>query len=545
MAACLALVLSAPAAASLGGPKLNVCIARAERGMAAPALFARPDRFDCAHDQRSFGSGDFWVLSQPIPPGRFDVIRMSSVFQDRVTLHILYADGTIRTLGFTSATTGRYLKMGAAIQLPIPRASTPPVRLLWHVEGAGNQRGIVLGPVVGTHRRDDQVELMLAGFYGVLIGGIAALLIYNLALVAALRQGFQISYCLLLGCIIGYALSTSGILTQIMPAIDNNSRLRLNWVLLGGSAAMVLVFARSFFERRVFAGWLGHAANGVIAALFLSSWTAALLSPWHAIALDRAMTCSFVALMLLVPAVLVRAWRVRSDYLWVFAIAWGAPIVFAGMRIAQAMGLIGWHFWLDQSTILSMAVEALLSGIGIAYRLRLLQHQRDEAREREMLARALADADPLTGLLNRRAFLHRAIGRQRPQLLVLADLDHFKVINETIGHDGGDEVLRSFARTLADAVPEDALVARIGGEEFAVVVDAATGLDVDALLHALRGARMPFDMMVTTSIGSCTGPLLRETDWKDLYRQADRALYAAKAAGRDRARDAASLSMAA
>ena len=52
---------------------------------------------------------------------------------------------------------------------------------------------------------------------------------------------------------------------------------------------------------------------------------------------------------------------------------------------------------------------------------------------------------------------------------------------------------------------------------------------------------MPFDLAVTAIIGTCTGPLLREVDWKTLYRSADRALFAAKAAGRDRARDAAQL----
>jgi PleD family two-component response regulator len=56
---------------------------------------------------------------------------------------------------------------------------------------------------------------------------------------------------------------------------------------------------------------------------------------------------------------------------------------------------------------------------------------------------------------------------------------------------------------------------------------------------------MPYDMAVTTSIGVCTGPLLREIDWKSLYRRADRALYAAKAAGRDRVRDAKALPLAA
>ena len=59
-----------------------------------------------------------------------------------------------------------------------------------------------------------------------------------------------------------------------------------------------------------------------------------------------------------------------------------------------------------------------------------------------------------------------------------------------------------------------------------------------AALPELRATRMPFDLRITASIGSCTGPLLRETDWKALYRHADRALFEAKDSGRDRARAA-------
>jgi diguanylate cyclase (GGDEF)-like protein len=148
----------------------------------------------------------------------------------------------------------------------------------------------------------------------------------------------------------------------------------------------------------------------------------------------------------------------------------------------------------------------------------------------------LADVDPLTGLLNRRAFLGKAIGREGRQTLLVLDIDHFKSVNETIGHDGGDDVLRLVARVLRRTAPADALVARIGGEEFAVVMDEGHIVDGEEVLARLRAERMPFDLSVTASIGCCTGPLAGEADWKRLYRSADRALYQAKTEGRDRAR---------
>jgi len=181
-------------------------------------------------------------------------------------------------------------------------------------------------------------------------------------------------------------------------------------------------------------------------------------------------------------------------------------------------------------------VEALLSSLAIAYRMRLLGTERDAAREGEIAALLLADTDPLTGLLNRRAFLNQAIGRAGEQILMIADLDHFKEVNETIGHDGGDEVLRVFARTLRQSVPPEALVARIGGEEFAILTPIACAIEPREILARLRAGRMPYDVSVTASIGTCSGPLLRETDWKALYACADRALFEAKNDGRDRVR---------
>jgi diguanylate cyclase (GGDEF)-like protein len=118
---------------------------------------------------------------------------------------------------------------------------------------------------------------------------------------------------------------------------------------------------------------------------------------------------------------------------------------------------------------------------------------------------------------------------------MLADIDHFKRINDTLGHDDGDEVLRIFARTLGAAVGPDMLVARIGGEEFALLADAERAPDPETLLARLRTTGYPSGLTVTASLGLCTGPIADESDWRRLYREADEALFAAKHAGRDRA----------
>lgn len=530
-----------PAMAMPGKP-VATCVTRARPGDTPARLFAHTARFDCKGPQNAYGSGDFWILSQklgPLPKGAATV-RFASTWQHGVALYILYADGHIRRTGFDSRTAGRALMLGATFQLIVPPRQAPPTRLLWHVRGSLNLRGIVNGPLVGNYTDSARYELAMAALYAAFAGMCIALLIYNLALWAALRQAFQPAYCLMVLCLLGYAFSSSGLLGQI-TAIDNNDRMRLNYLLLAAAATAAVTFARTFFERRVFDGWLRPASTAVALGVLATASAFALLSPRFAVAINLAVNLSYLLLIGLVGAVLWRAWRVRSNHLWIFAIAWGAPVALCSVRVLAAMNVIGWHWWIDQSTLLAMALEASLSSFGVAYRIRLLSVERDVAREQEIAARLLAATDPLTGLLNRRAFLEQAIGREGDQQLVIADIDHFKAVNETIGHDGGDEVLRRVARALVSVAPPGALVARFGGEEFALLVPAASGFDADRALDAMRAERMPFDLTVTASIGTCNGPLARETDWKALYRCADRALFEAKAAGRDRVRDAARL----
>ena len=529
------------------GVPLRTCLLAAQPGWTPRGLFARPGSFDCAAPDNGLASGDYWVLSAPLPAAVpfMASVRTTSVWQRQVTLHVLYADGVILHAGFTSATTAPHLRLGAVIDLPLPQHDAArPVRLLWHVEGSAGVHGVVVGPRLTGHEersRDDMGMVALNAAFGGLVLG---LLLYNLALWRALRQPFQSAYCAMLLCLLLYSVSSSGWIEQL-SGMDNNMRLRLNALSLAMVVISAMLFARSFFERQVFTGWLRRASSVVMAYLFVTTLLYATLAPWRIETLDLLMTGGYVLILALIPVTLVRAWRVGSIHVRLFAFAWGAPIALAGVRVAAALHLVRWNWWIDNSTVPAMALEACLSGLVIAARIRIISRERDEARRQEILARMLADVDPLTGLLNRRAFLSQAIGRAADQTLIVIDIDHFKLVNETIGHDGGDEVLRVVSRMLQHGHGPDVLVARLGGEEFAIVAPVGAIGSPALILERLRATRMPFDLAVTASIGSCSGPLINETDWKALYRCADRALFEAKAAGRDRVRHAPALACAA
>ncbi len=163
--------------------------------------------------------------------------------------------------------------------------------------------------------------------------------------------------------------------------------------------------------------------------------------------------------------------------------------------------------------------------------------------------RLLATHDALTGVLNRREFdrilaeeADRALRFGHALSLVIVDVDHFKRINDTQGHPVGDTVLREVARRIAQQVRTVDRVARMGGEEFGLVLvqaDQASALDVAMrVCAALRTSAVPVNealgLPVTVSAGVATMP--RDADTAaTLVAAADKALYAAKASGRDRA----------
>jgi len=525
------------------GRPLATCIRRAAPGDDPRAIARDLAEFDCVTPQQQFGSGDFWVISQPVAE-RSDAerrlnARMLSLWQQGVTLHVLYADGRIATMSSDNVGMSRRLQLGAVIEFPIPAARAPVDRLLWKVEGSSNLYAVVRNLRVATEAESKRANLFMAALYAAFGGLCVALLTYNLALWTTLRYPFQLAYAVMVVALTSYAFTSSGALAWAMPDIANTFRLRLNYMLLTMTAASAIWFARTFFEEHVFGPRMRMLVRISIGTLLVAGIGFAAFAPLAPKLAHTIYNWVFVSMLVPIVAVVLSAWRHRSNFLWLFGIAWAAPIASGCLRVLSSLGVLPWSFWLDNSTLLAMAAEALLSSVAITYRIRLLSNERDAALAAETVARRLADLDPLTGLLNRRAFLGHAIGRSGSQTLLILDLDRFKAVNDTIGHDGGDEVLRTVARMLRPLAPETALIARIGGEEFALLCDADQPVDPDTLLARLRATRMPYDLRVTASIGTAHGPIATERDWKALYRAADRALFDAKSAGRDRARTAA------
>jgi two-component system cell cycle response regulator len=189
--------------------------------------------------------------------------------------------------------------------------------------------------------------------------------------------------------------------------------------------------------------------------------------------------------------------------------------------------------------------EELLARAEVGQRIVGLHRQLEE---KDRLLEQLALTDALTGLPNRRAIEHwgaqqlsGAIRHDFHLCVVQADLDQFKAINDTYGHDAGDAVLKRFAEVLKFNTRQCDISGRIGGDEFLLVVTYVTpeGIHVaiDRIREQLQASSFPFgggEVMVTASFGIADYRRGQTMDFNRLMVQADVALYSAKRLGRNR-----------
>jgi diguanylate cyclase (GGDEF)-like protein len=158
----------------------------------------------------------------------------------------------------------------------------------------------------------------------------------------------------------------------------------------------------------------------------------------------------------------------------------------------------------------------------------------------------LAARDELTGVLNRRSLVE-VLDQQKGRSdrygavfsILMVDIDHFKLVNDTHGHPAGDAVLARFAKVAAASLRQSDTFGRYGGEEFLAVLDQTTleGACIVGERMCATAKRLQFDefaatLRVTVSLG--IAQYRPREDWHDLIKRADQALYRAKSGGRDR-----------
>jgi diguanylate cyclase (GGDEF)-like protein/putative nucleotidyltransferase with HDIG domain len=315
----------------------------------------------------------------------------------------------------------------------------------------------------------------------------------------------------------------------------------------------------------------------VLAGLFAAGATLALLTVLlpHSRRADQVGLLVIVGDAYLVACVLL--WRGSSLRAWTLpvALAWGSTLIsgvayFSGQSPSPLVFFYLWVFLYSAYFFTKREAAVQIVYVGIAYAALLLARPpstsvpawwivtmgsllvaaiviRVMREQTELLIARLYDAartDPLTNLTNRRGFremldleIQRARRSERPMAVLVADLDRFKEVNDRSGHHVGDATLKRAADILSQGKRPTDVAARVGGEEFALILPDTSGTDAFIVGERLRGQlRQEFadaSVPTTISFGIAAYPHDGQTA-ASLLRAADAALYAAKESGPDR-----------
>lgn len=482
------------------------------------------------------GSAPVWLHlpvrnTETVPAERR--LSIESSWLDRIDIHVLHGDKEIVRRSVGDAVPGSLPEpgLGYVVDLVLPpgdsallvRIATPdtlvvPLRLLDRAQGESFQR---------------QQDFTYAALYGFLL----ALIGYNAMLWFGLRERSFLDYTLYVGSFLLLNLCYSG--NGYIWLWRGNMLVQQYCIpiMMVISGCFGLRFADGFLGLREHAPAAHRFVNRLIAAgLAIQAVCVLLLRQQDAVHFGFVFILAFSLVMVGLGLLTVRNGRIAGRYY--LAAALTAMVAIAVTALAAWFGLpysqltfhaAGW----------GIAAEGILLALALAYRMR--EHQRAR-----LQAEQLARIDPLTGLFNRRAFRENALPvwstalrGGRPLAVIALDIDHFKAINDSHGHDVGDRVITTVARLLKDSSRSGDIVARWGGEEFIVLLPETDGERAAALAERLRKdiARLGFragqgPAAITASFGVAARNGHESLD--DLICAADHRLYAAKAGGRNR-----------
>jgi diguanylate cyclase (GGDEF)-like protein len=383
--------------------------------------------------------------------------------------------------------------------------------------------------------------LMHLTLIAMMMGFLLLPVVFDLAFFRPLRQSFLLWHAAL-ALIMAWHLSTSGLLGVFGP-VSVNAMNDMAIVSYGAMIVCAVMFATRFVEdeaqspllRRAMFVWAGVIV--VITALRMARLDALL--PFSA----KLYFAIFVPLMAMIVAFVTIAIRRGSRAIWFQVAAW-LPFFLQGLiRVSTMLGNDVSYIeavWLFRVGAVS---EVAITALGIVDRIIQIKRERDDALTEARMLEQLSTLDALTGLLNRRGLEARfdALVEAGFHTFALIDLDSFKQVNDIYGHQVGDAALVACAKALRAHEGPDLVAARLGGEEFVVVLRGKRTVErAEALRNAIP-VRIAADVegltaLVTASSGVVEVPRGSNTmlTFEALYARADALLYEAKASGRNR-----------
>ncbi|MGV3479121.1 MAG: putative bifunctional diguanylate cyclase/phosphodiesterase [Sphingobium sp.] len=410
----------------------------------------------------------------------------------------------------------------------------------------GLMRKVTAASPETARKLSDRWLLLMGLFSGALLSAFA----YNLVIYIGHRQTFQRWYLIWAATVLAYGLIWTNVIALLLPGFVGPVTVRLDFILVGVMIGTGNVFFLAVIEEGVLPRWL-HRAGRVLALIGILLGAAASADQILPAALmDRLMNYAILASAISVFIGVCYAIRRGSRIVWFYLLGWTPVLVIFALRLARNLGFLPQNDLVDLATFGTLAFESIALSLAIADRFRLLRRERDLAEqaraaiaiESETLRRA-AQTDFLTGLGNRASFqaaLRTCMeSSARGIQLYLIDVDNLKEINDRLGHDGGDALLVHVGEMLRGAVGTDEHVARIGGDEFALILTRADErriAEISETLDMMQGEIWSYggrSWALSLSIGMARYPE-DALDADPLYKNADLALYEAKLRGRRR-----------
>ena len=389
-----------------------------------------------------------------------------------------------------------------------------------------------------SHAEYEKFKDMRMFSYGACLGFILALLAYNFMLYVGLRERSHLSYSAFL---VAFVLMATAYTGYGMHFFYPDATEWAQWshpvhMILYGACG--LIFASTFLNLRKNYSRLHSVIVIVIAvmvlALGLTYWldNRALMMKLTFI---FAVTYSLAMISLGCFAVMIRG---RGAYFFLVAVIMGA--LGAASTTLACLGLIPFNEWTFRGVEIGLLVEATLLALALAARFVEVESQSAKMRE-------LAYQDGLTGLSNRRAFSVQSstiwnsnLRVERPLCVIMLDIDNFKAFNDAYGHGAGDKALSMMGELLSNQARKGDVTARLGGEEFAVLLPDTNLKEATQIAERLRVRvsemeveQGDFRLRLTCSLGvveNQTG----DSSINEVIERADHALYESKHQGRNR-----------
>ncbi|WP_404712396.1 putative bifunctional diguanylate cyclase/phosphodiesterase [Sphingomonas sp. MMS24-J13] len=533
----------------------SLCAASAPAGPPASDSTLAHLRFVCGTAVTGPDYHDRWVwlrLDRPSAlrdlPTRWQ-LRIDQARFDRIAIVAVARDGRSQRIVRGPGDLAGHWSPGGLLRFAIDRPGADLAQLYIgfdRLDDLGLMRKVTAAAPAQAVRIDAGWLLLI----GLFAGAILSAATYNLLIYTGQRYAFQRWYLIWAGVTLAYGLTWTNAAAFFLPGFVGPWAVRADFVLVGAMIFTGNNFLLAVLEDGMVPPWLQRVVRTIAVIGLLCGIVASADYLLPAAMTDHWMNYAIFASAISAVASVTFAIRRGSRTVYFYLGGWLPPSSVFLLRLARNLGLLGQNDIVDMATFASIAFESVVLSLAIADRFRLLRRERDLAEqahnaiaiETETLRRA-AHTDFLTGLQNRAAFqiaLQALIEREDAQdfTLFLVDVDHLKAVNDRLGHDGGDALLAHVARRLVAAVGPAAHVARIGGDEFSILLPAdkadadiaAAALDAlqdEQTSHAGRG------WPISLSIGSAQ---FRKdaTDTATLYKNADLALYRAKRLGRRR-----------